>query len=349
MTFAIENPQTQTDFIDSIANKMIGIDGGHWTDADPALTTSSTPRGRVIKYTNGDESLYVAFILARYGYSDSTSEGVLVFVSDGWDMTAHCPTGNIQRLHMPVRVGSQSIGEQYISNDTPLNLYLWWEDDILLIAYRSTGVSLSDVVYLFAMEHDADKEYDDGQGRFFIFTTGVTDSSYGFYLPINNANNGVLWGGDQPYNWTIPNTVPWNACKGSISKYVHPFTVAYPSSEGVTVSSARTKGDFVDGEDQTTHMVTVPYRATRSEATNRVYYAFVVGHGDLTDTFRSPIKTFKSFFPVMPNKGLIDGDLINVPVTFNGQPVKTWQYMYKFLSNPDGGSGLNVAIKYAEP
>lgn len=353
MTFAIENPLTIEGAIESIANKMIAIAGGHWTDGDASLTIAGTPKGRVIKYTNGAEVLYVCMVAARWGsnYSGGSSndgyrvsQGIMVFFSDGWDSSNHIPSGNVQR--MPFVFANVSGYNLAAPDALASDLYLWWEDNILTFLVRTGPSGNADNVSLFALERDADKEYDDSHGKFFAITTvlGPAGGNGTYtYAHVNTASYNAYFG-SAPEGWSLP--AAWAALRGRLSKYVHPFGCEYPASTDIRGSPTR---NFVDGEDQTFNMCIVPMRATRSEATNRVYYAFPVVHGDSAMTWRSPIKTFKSFFPVEPNRGIIDGDIINVPVTFNGNTTpETWSYIYKALASPDGGQ-LDIAIKYDVP
>lgn len=353
-TFALENPQTISAVAQSIAEKMIAISGGHWTDADTALTMSSNPKGRALKYENGAEVLYMCIVSAKYGTDingsssdvSRTSTGLIIFLSDAWDGTNHCPAGNVQRVHIPFAGNYWTVSKGNQDQDGRISdLYLWWEDNLLTFAVRTTTTSDYPLVSIFTLERDADKEYDDTATKFFAFvqTAGPqgTNGFFSYYVSGSIAYN-CQYG--TPKEWSLPNTTQWNNLKGHLGKYAHPFAAIYPNyDQRISVSR-----NFNEGEDESGSLAVIPCRATKSEATNRVYYGFPVVFGDSTMIWRSPIKTLKGFFPVAMNRGIIDGDLINVPVTYNGQPVDTWQYLAKSLASPSGPT-LDIAIKYAEP
>lgn len=366
MTFAIENLPGAPQLVDSIADKMISLPNGYWTDADAEFNTSATnPKGRVIRYLNGTESLYLCFVVALYGATEkasysATSHGLIIFVSDTWDAENHCPSGNVQRLHIPLSCRSyfavtpNSHYEESVSHD----LFIWWEDDILTFLIRvSDPDNVGHCNSLFSLERDADKEYDNDKSKFFIFThaRGSAPAGYGsgagyytYYYKYASSSTSTFHNcayGAMATSWTLPNVAHWNAVKGPFCKYVHPFGIEYPTDSMSVAASGR--NNFEDGANEVYTLLLVPSKAIKSE-TGRVYYSFPVAFGDLSMSWRTPIKTFKSFFPVQAGRGLIDGDLINVPVTYNGQAVKTWQYMYKNIIAPNGAV-LDIAIKYAEP
>lgn len=316
--------------------------GSKWVDADAGLTTAGSPPGRVLKYNVEGEEIYVAFVAASWGgtYSNTYwTSGILAFVSTAWDSTDHCPSGTCECTQIPI-YGSTGGSRTDFANYN-WQYWMWYEEDILVLITQAASTSNEDSVALFAMEHNVTKEYDDGASDFFIYATA---QSVGYITAGKNPSR-YAWG-VPPRGWTLPSA--WGAYMTAIRKYIHPFQAAYPQ---VAVGGYDFDGahNFPEGQDLGGQSrCLIPARGRKSTGNNKVYMAFPVVYADPTETYRIPIATMKSFFPVDVDTSIADGDLINVPVSWAGAPADTWQYIYKRLISPDGGE-LTVAIKYAEP
>lgn len=315
------------EIIDHIASEMIATGG--WEDADAGFTTAGTPPGRVLRYKREGEELFIAFVFGKYGQLSSSAyqtTGILVFACSGWDAASHIPSGTTELMDIPMYDGSAS---SWYTTATMAQLWLYAESDIVTILTQSAPSARNDAVAMLTIEREAAKEYDDGGSNMFLFGTKrygrITSSSQWFSIS----------------SWDLPST--WTSFRSRMRKYIHPFVCAYPETS-VNMDSV----NFEHGYDYSHTKLSVPVRAMRSNGNSKVYMAFPVAYADAADnTFRTPIKTLKSFFPVEPGKGIADGDLINIPVSWNGGVATTWQYIYKSLNSPDSGS-IDVAIKYGE-
>lgn len=336
--------------VDVLANRMIAL-GQNWIDGDAGLTTASNPFARVIKYNVAGQELYVCFANTIYGYAGGNSsygynDGIIVFISSGWDAAQHIPAGTVKLMHIPVfqnYLGTSYDPTQYDANT--LQYWLWFEDEMLVFGWQASATGHTDCVGMFAMEHNTAKEYADNGSNFFFYTTSQK-SRY------NHSASAGAWSayGSTCYSWGLP--AAWNNWKNSgsypLHKYVHPFVADYPGaafSESVTGDRGDNFGDggYYGGGRS---LCLIPAKARKSGGNSKVYMAFPVVYADADEAFQAPIATMKSFFPVDAGKGIADGDLINVPVIWEGAPAATWQYIYKCLVSPDG-TQIDVAIKYA--
>jgi len=328
------------ELIDALANRMIST-GTKWIDGDATITTAGSPRGRVLKYDVAGQNLWISFCAANWGgaYSNNlTTRGILVLISSGWDAANHRPSGSVEVMQLPVygNIAVSTWDEAYANH--VLQYWLWYEEDILVILTQTASTGVADSVNLFALEHNTVKEYDDGGSNFFFYQTC---QHVGY---ISGASEASSYG-KGPYQWSMPSG--WSAFNLPIRKYVHPFVSALPVSRRNNFSISGSD-NFADGQDLNgVSCAIMPARGRKSVANGKVYMAFPVVFSDPTETYRNPVATMKSFFPVDVGQGLADGDLINIPVSWNGAPAETWQYIYKRIVSPDGGE-LTVAIKYAE-
>lgn len=328
------------EIIDHIASEMIATGG--WEDADAEFTTAGTPPGRVLRYKRDGEELFIAFVAvnwwgSNYSYSGNYGAkemGIICYVSSGWDAGEHIPAGSVSCARMPMRSNSLSGGPPAGFTQCLAQIWMYSEGDITAIL-SSTGTSSDrDPIYMLTIEREAAKEYDDGGSNFFIYSTAQS-GGYGY-----TSSTAIRECGVAPYVWSMP--ANWSPFRLPFRRYIHPFVSEYP------LNADSSTHNFEDGNDVASTKLTVPVRASRSNGNSKVYMAFPVAYADAGDNvFRTPIKTLKAFFPVMPNAGIADGDLINIPVSWNGGVPTTWQYIYKQLVSPDGGV-LDVAIKYGE-
>lgn len=334
------------ELIDAWATAMIAT--GSWEDADPALKADGTtdPAGRALRYTRPGEEIYVTLVHAYMGYSGTGSarylqEAALVFVSSGWDALSHIPSGTIETTYVPLSYS----GAWAYPTGTPrptTSEAQWWisaSADIWSIMTISGNSSRTESIGFISFEREAAKEYDDGGSNVFIYADmalvrwNYTSGDYD-YCAI----------GGSPYAWSLPSA--WSGLRNGaiMRKYIHPFTASYPTSRVSSMSSA---SSFIDGQDKAYSYLIVPTRATKSLGNSKVYMAFPTAFAD-PGTWRSPIKSLKGFFPVTPGAGIADGDLISIPVSWNGLPPVTCRYIYKALASPDGAQ-LDVAVYYDEP
>jgi len=319
---------------------------GSWEDADTGLKADGTtdPAGRVLRYTRSGEEIYVAMVHAYIGYNSSVSnlynsEDVLVFVSSGWNSTSHIPSGTIETTRIPIATSPSRAwpsGAPRITTDQAQ----WWisaNADIWAIMSIGTASDRLNSIAFLTFERENAKEYDDGGSKIFIYA-----DAYRCSFSISNiGGNNSAWGGD-PYSWSLPSA--WSGLKGGadLRKYIHPFIASYPLS-----NTGESNDNYVDGKDFATSYLIVPIRATKSAGNSKVYMAFPTCFND-PGTWKSPIKTLKAWFPVAPGTGIADGDLISIPVSWNGQTPVTWRYIYKALTAPDGGQ-IDVAVFYDVP
>lgn len=329
------------ELIDAWATAMIAT--GFWEDADPALKADGTtdPAGRVLKYTRAGEELYVCMVHAYIGQNGSgpsiyNSEVAMVFVSTGWDGVSHAPSGTVDALLIPLT---------YLSNysvwpaGTPratIATAQWWissSADIWSVMSVTAASDKRDCIGFVTFEREAAKEYDDGGSNVFLYAHGD------YYQYYTTGGASAAWG-PKPYQWSLP--AAWAGLVVGVRKYLHPFTARAPE-----YNMGPNNDNFVDGKDRVSSLLAVPVRASKSSGNSKVYMAFPIAYAD-PGTWRSPIKTLKAWFPVESGAGLADGDLISIPVSWNGQPPVTWRYIYKALTSPDGGQ-IDVAVYYDEP
>lgn len=345
MTF-VTATGTLAALVDAIVNDMIGISGGNWVDADTGVTTAASPYGRVMKYNVSGEELYVAFMVAEYGLANSSyfsNGGILVFISSGWNTSTHIPTGTVQIMHLPaytLQIASHSQSRVSAYN---VQYWMWYENEILTLAWLTTTDSYWEGCGMFTMQRTSvSKEYADSATNFFFYTT----AQKAYYS--NNSGSPYAYG-ISPSGWTLPSA--WSGFVNNssyiIRKYAHPFLNALPTSGLSGSYNAHTYDDFEDGYDESRTMLIVPTRAKKSGGNAKVYMAFPVACADVDTQLLAPLATFKGFFPVKPSSGIADGDLINVPVSWEGGTAETWQYIYKSLTALNTGT-LNIAIKYSE-
>jgi len=324
MTFETFLTSTK-DLCDKIAAKMISTPGGYWADGDAALTTEGNPPGRCLKFVRGGETLYFGLIAAAWGRSyqyqldHHQQEGVLVFVSTGWDAVNHIPEGTIWCSSIHV-CHKHNTTQSLI--DTTGQAWMWYDNDGFTLLYRNDASGYTDHASIFVIERDETKEYADGFSNFYMFTDTANDPLYQTVAGVNSR-----WY-LAPYSWTLPSG--WDVIKSglTIGKYVHPFGTQYHN------------GSQNAWEDYNNNKALHPYKAKKSEGNGKIYLCFgwCFNGGDYP---RTPIRKFKTFFPVQSGKGLADGDIVNVTVG-----AETWQYIYKALTSPDGGV-LDIALRYA--
>lgn len=328
--------------IDAWATAMLAT--GSWVDADPALKADGTtdPAGRVLKYTRPGEEIYVALIhayigwMSGYDYS-TTAEVVMAFVSTGWDTANHAPSGTVDTLRLPLAHANKWAAPSGAPRPTSMTAQ-WWissSADIWAILSVTAPSSRSDSIGLLTFEREAAKEYDDGGSNIFMYCDGWNCQ----YAYTGNSPYNTGWG-PKPYQWSLP--AAWSSLQLGVRKYLHPFTAAYP-----TYPMGQTLDNFADGKDRSSTFLAVTAKASKSQGNSKVYMAFPIAYAD-PGTWRSPIKTLKAFFPVESGAGLADGDLISIPVSWNGQPPVTWRYIYKALTSPDGGQ-IDIAVYYDTP
>lgn len=305
-------------------------------------TTCADFQGRVIRYQNGSENLYVQLLYGNVGNNQSGyvrfSYGVLMFVSSGYDLANHIPTGTIEFTMIPTSSSnnSSSLIPPMSSIATEVYAVMWYEDDMLTVfGYQTTSVTNLATLgtFFFTMERDTTKEFADGLSNFYFFSEDV-------YHIYNYSGTSTAQWGLNPSAWSLPAVFnPVGTISKTPHKYIHPFGPAYPN--GADVPDSR---NFPVGVDWTRIKMWIPIKARKADSNGKVYLGFPVAYGDLTETFMSPQKTMRSFFVVENGKGLTDGDLINVNITELGE---TWQYIYKsFISA--SGLQMDLAMKYAE-
>ena len=330
--------------IDAWAAAMIAT--GSWEDADTSLKADGTtdPAGRVLRYTRAGEELYVAMVHSYIGYNASSvsiysAEAVLVFVSSGWNSTGHIPSGTIETTYIPIGYKS-SITWPSGTPRACTGSAQWWisaNADIWAIMGIGAASVWYDSISFLTFEREDAKEYDDGGSKVFIYA----DAYQVRYSYSTIGDQTYAWGGN-PYQWSLPSAWSGLLAGADLRKYIHPFVASYPLT-GVSQSNY----NYVDGQDQNSSYLIVPTRARKSAGNSKVYMAFPTAFAD-PGTWRSPIKTLKAWFPVEPGAGVADGDLISIPVSWNGLTPVTWRYIYKALTSPDGGQ-LDIAVFYDVP
>lgn len=322
------------EIIDHIASEMILT--GSWEDADQAFTTAGAPPGRVLRYLRAGEEIFVAFVAVNWYGGDYIVQllrevGIFCYVSSGWDTAAHIPSGSVSVTRMPLDsyTSTPPAGFDWLT----AQIWIYTDGDITAILSSTPSSGRNNPICVLTIEREAAKEYDDGGSNFFIYSTSFNGGYNSTYNSISPYQYGVV-----PYAISLPSQ--WSPFKLPFRRYIHPFISEYP------LSATNDSHNFEDGYDYARTKLTIPVRARRSNGNSRVYMAFPVAYADAGDNvFRTPIKTLKAFFPVTPGAGIADGDLINIPVSWNGGVPTTWQYIYKQLVSPDGGV-LDVAIKY---
>lgn len=344
--------RTPVQFVDDVANLLLSTGGssvtGIWEDADIAVTSAGTPPARALKYTKNDVvELYLTFVGGVWGRPSNASyynnQGILVFISSSWDSVNHVPSGTTRIMQMPFTGYAASILHT-IALDQIMTLQIFYEKDILNI-FGSSPVATAnyDCVFFFSMEREESKEYDDGQSNFFFFST---DQRSGYY-DAGSANAGF---GGIPFGWSLPAT--WNTLRvagNGIFKYVHPWSSALPTvrlptnltSDGYYNFEYASAAEFLNR-----NCCLAPMRARKSTGDSKVYMAFPLAFNDISMTWNIPIKAFKSWFPVEPGQGIASGDLMTIPLSWNGTSV-TWKYMYLNVTSPDGQQ-LDIAVKHSE-
>jgi hypothetical protein len=331
------------ELIEAWATAMIATGG--WEDADTGLKTDGTtnPAGRVLKYTRTGEEIYVTMVHAFIGRNTTDSgfysaECALVFISSGWSSASHIPSGTINASFIPLANKGPWAWPSGAPIQTSEQAQWWISANADIWAVLSVGVaSAQNNSYAFlSFEREDALEYDTGGSKIFIYA----DAGHCDYNYSSGYDNGA-WGLN-PYYWSLPSG--WSGVKSGISirKYIHPFITSYP-----TFKVNGNPQNFVDGKDRSDSFLIVPIRATKSSGNSKVYMAFPTCFAD-PGTWRSPIKTLKAWFPVEPGQGIADGDLISIPVSWNGAAPVTWRYIYKVLTSPDGGE-IDIAVFYDVP
>lgn len=260
----------------------------------------------------------------------------MVFVSTGWNTTSHIPSGTMDTLRLPLA----SAANWGLPGGTPKSTSMtaqWWISstaDIWAILSVTEPSGVPDSVGLLTFEREAAKEFDDGGSNIFMYCDGYhCRYAYTASSPYNTG-----WG-PKPLYWSLPSA--WSGLDIGVRKYLHPFTAHYPN-----YPMEQANDNFGDGKDRSSTFLAITAKATKSQGNSKVYMAFPIAYAD-PGTWRSPIKTLKAFFPVESSAGLADGDLISIPVSWNGGVPTTWRYIYKALTSPDGGR-IDVAVYYDE-
>jgi hypothetical protein len=331
--------------IDAWATAMLAT--GSWVDADPALKADGTtdPAGRVLKYTRAGEELYVCMVHAYIGQNASAAYGyncevIMAFVSTGWNDVSHVPSGTVDTLLIPLVNSAYWVWPAGTPRATTATAQ-WWissSADIWAVLSATASSGMGDCIGFMTFEREAAKEYDDGSSNVYLYAHGY---NYKYNTTSYGSNNGtpVAWG-PRPYQWSLPTA--WAGLVLGVRKYLHPFTARAPE-----YNMGPSNGNFVDGQDRSTSLVVAPVRAAKSSGNSKVYMAFPIAYAD-PGTWRSPIKSLKAWFPVEPAMGIADGDLISIPISWNGQPPVTCRYIYKALTSPDGGQ-IDIAVYYDTP
>jgi len=334
--------------IDAWAAAMIAT--GSWEDADTSLKADGTtdPAGRVLRYTRAGEELYVCMVHAYIGNPTNGgashdyfgAEAVLVFISSGWNNTSHIPSGTVNTTYIPIGYkvdwGAWPAG----TPSAPTGSAQWWisaNADIWAVLGIGAASAMYNSISFVTFEREDAKEYDDGGSKVFIYA-----DAYQTRFSYNSSYDVALSWGINPFKWSLPSAWSGLLSGADFRKYIHPFTAEYPTG-GVDQSNY----NYIDGQDQNSSYLIVPTRARKSAGNSKIYMAFPTAFAD-PGTWRSPIKTLKAWFPVEPGAGVADGDLISIPVSWNGAAAVTWRYIYKALTSPDGGQ-IDVAVFYDVP
>lgn len=330
---------TSATTIDTLANGLIA--SGYWTENDATLTTAGTPPARTIKYVyNATTEIYLTLVAGVWGRSGAyySTEGILVFLSSSWDADNHVPSGTVKIMQMPFKNYSITWPSTYVNTS---QIWMSYDSDTLAIMGQGTLSSYNDSVFLFTLERDIGKEYDDSQTNWFAYNTA---QKHGYY-DLSGANTG--WG-VAPYSWSLPSA--WSSLKVTANgpfKFIHPWASAFPVARlEDSISNYYNNFEYDSGASFINRNACLsPMRARRSTGDSKVYMAFPIGFNDPLASWNVPIKALKAFFPVEPGQGLASGDLITIPLSYNGNNV-TWKYIYLNVTSADSQQ-LDIAIKHS--
>ena len=316
MTF-LTGAKILPDIIDEIADGLIGISGGHWSDADTTWNTDDKTGDnakRALKYENGTELIYIAlksintddirvYDSGGSHWNRRVAKGLQMIFSASWDSVNHEPAGSNMKGFVEFEAQryahNHSLQPQADLASLLVTYYLWYDDNGFVITGKPEPHSNDDRQgsFLLNIERNPNKEYQDG------FTNFVCLNTTNYMNHTHNSN--------------YPNR-----------NVIRPFAFDWDADiiDGWTHSWAGIRQPSLSG-----------YYAFKSVGNGKVYYVKPIAYNS-TDN-KIPIFQLENCFLWTESVGLVDGDVVAVEGA-------TTKYLCKALDSPDTLNRLPFAIKY---
>src|SRR3990172_2752779 len=348
------------DLINKICDELKAVTGSSWSEPDSSgdwINDAKTAGHRALKYTNGDEVIYITFEVIKgditypdYGVKIAFdgvtyyyyAKGLRFGFAAGWDELNHKPSGSWMQTFIAYYTRSYSSGgtESWrVSGNldtAPIDYWLWIEDNgfALMGIPEHQSMNNQSGAFMLVSERNPNKEYNDGMPYFYAYARQSN-------VECNGSRSNTAYDGYR-HECILR---PWTYRASSRKEFYADPNKDY-ICDYVEIHNSWDATDLGHQDDPVG--IEFPKCAIKSSGNGKVYYVKPIIHNNYSvgaykhETAFEPIFQSEFFLAWRPDTGIVQGDILK------WESPSTRQYLVFEIGSQQSIQKLRYAIKYQD-